>query len=209
MQPLKDPTVVAADGVAAALQIDLLAGLTAAEAARRLVRDGPNALREAARVVGLAAVVIAAVVVATILLTNPVRGPADVVHVLLLGVALAVASVEALGAASVIATDKTGTLTQAEMTIVRVATASGVSDVTGVGCAPTGQVQQAGAPLKAGARHAENVAVLSGAAGSTGGWAFASTVARAGPQTRPPCHAGTVQPHGCDPRGTGRILSAR
>jgi P-type E1-E2 ATPase len=40
-------------------------------------------------------------------------------------------SVETLGSASVIASDKTGTLTKSEMTVQRVMTASGQAHVTG------------------------------------------------------------------------------
>lgn len=146
------------------------------------------------RLLGLAAVVIASVVVATILITGHVRAPGDVIRVLLLGVSLAVAvvpeglpallsvvlalgvqrmarrhavvkklaSVETLGSASVIATDKTGTLTRAEMTIVRIVTASGVSEVTGAGYAPTGRVECGGVALQSGAQFDENLAVLGG-----------------------------------------------
>ena len=163
------------------------------------------------RTLSLAVVVIAVVVVATILLISEIRGAADVIEVMLLGVSLAVAavpeglpailsvvlalgvqrmarhhaivkklsSVETLGSASVICTDKTGTLTRAEMTIERVMTASGATRVTGVGYAPLGQVEFEGARLAAGPLHAENVVVLSGGSlagnaalqqGAGGGW---------------------------------------
>ncbi len=134
------------------------------------------------KVLGLAALGVAAVVVATILATSDLHGVADVVTVLLLGVSLAVAavpeglpailsvvlalgvrrmarhhaivkklaSVETLGSASVIASDKTGTLTRGEMTVQRVMTASGRTDMTGVGYAPEGHAEPAGAELRAG-----------------------------------------------------------
>ncbi len=146
------------------------------------------------RMLALAVSVIAAVVVGTVLLLSDIRGPADVIPVLLLGVSLAVAavpeglpailsvvlalgvqrmaaqqavvkklsSVETLGSASVICSDKTGTLTRAEMTIQRVVTASGDSRVTGIGYVPEGQVQLGGKALSGGPVHAEQVVVLSG-----------------------------------------------
>ncbi len=152
------------------------------------------------KVLGIAALAIAAVVVATILLISDIQGVADVVPVLLLGVSLAVAavpeglpailsvvlamgvrrmarqhaivkklaSVETLGSASVIASDKTGTLTRGEMTIQRVMTASGRSDITGVGYTPEGRAQSRGAEptgqkeLNAGPLRDELIAVLNG-----------------------------------------------
>jgi len=146
------------------------------------------------KVLGIAALVVATVVVATILLISDIHGMSDLVAVLLLGVSLAVAavpeglpailsvvlaigvrrmarhhaivkqlaSVETLGSASVIASDKTGTLTRGEMTLQRVMTASGRIDITGVGYAPEGGAEQAGADVPAGPLLDEMQSVLSG-----------------------------------------------
>ena len=148
------------------------------------------------RMLGMAVIVIAAIVVGTILLLSDISGAGNVVKVLLLGVALAVAavpeglpailsvvlalgvqrlakhqaivknlsSVETLGCASVICTDKTGTLTRAEMTIKQVATASGLVDVTGAGYEPDGRVEHEGGELQAGPLHDELAMVLCGGA---------------------------------------------
>ncbi|MFP3913975.1 MAG: cation-translocating P-type ATPase [Actinomycetota bacterium] len=128
------------------------------------------------RLLGLAVVVIAAVVVAAIFLTSDVDTAAEYVSVFLVGVSLAVAavpeglpailsvvlalgvqrmadqnaivkrlaSVETLGSASVVCSDKTGTLTRSEMMIERVVTPSAEVELTGSGYTPEGEMQVVG-----------------------------------------------------------------
>ncbi len=146
------------------------------------------------RALGIAVIVVSAVVVAAILLGADIRDASDLVAVLLVGVSLAVAavpeslpavlslvlalgvqrmaarnaivkrlsSVETLGSASVVGSDKTGTLTRSEMVLVKVITPSGEVEVTGAGYAPEGEVLVGEEPLGDGVLHEEVRLVLTG-----------------------------------------------
>jgi magnesium-transporting ATPase (P-type) len=182
--------VVTATGMAT--EMGRIAGLL-----ERTVEDPTPLQREihrVGRILGLAVIVIAAVVMGAIFLTSDVSEASEVVEVLLVGVSLAVAavpeglpavlsvvlalgvqrmarhnaivkklsSVETLGSASVICSDKTGTLTRNEMTIQRILTHSGSVEVTGTGYRPSGSLLVDGRPLDGGPMLAEVRYVLSG-----------------------------------------------
>ena len=152
-------------------------------------------LARVGRVLAIVVVAIAAVMIATIVLVEDVRGFSALFDVLLLGVALAVAAVpeglpavvtavlslgvqqmakrnaivrhlsavETLGSATVIASDKTGTLTRNEMTVRAVVTASGRVDFEGTGYEPRGAVRRHGGAAIEGAGRLELARTLSAA----------------------------------------------
>jgi potassium/sodium efflux P-type ATPase len=165
--------------------------------------------REVARIgrmLGIAVIVIAAVVVGTIVATNDISSGSELVDVLLVGVSLAVAavpeglpailsvvlalgvqrmaaeraivkrlsSVETLGSASAVCSDKTGTLTKNEMTITAVVTPSGEVQVTGAGYDPAGALVVDGRVLEEPVLLDEVRAVLGG--GSLAGNALVEQV---------------------------------
>lgn len=193
----KGTAVAQGTGLAVVTATGMATEIGAIAALLKVVKDEPTPLEKEithiGRLLGIAVIVITIIVVATILMISNIQSIADVVGVLLFGVALAVAavpeglpailsvvlalgvrrmaarnaivkkpsSVEALGSATVIATDKTGTLTRAEMTIEQIITASGMTQVTGVGYAPDGSIQQGGQNLMAGSLLDEQTLLLS------------------------------------------------
>ncbi|KPF71407.1 haloacid dehalogenase [Bosea sp. AAP35] len=73
------------------------------------------------------------------------------------------AAVETLGSATVIASDKTGTLTKNEMTVRRIVTKAGIIEISGAGYAPRGELKREGGGAIEGALLLEAMAALTAA----------------------------------------------
>lgn len=69
-------------------------------------------------------------------------------------------SVETLGSASVVCSDKTGTLTKNEMTIEKIVTGSAILDVTGSGYRPEGDLRRDGEPVTDGPELEEAILLI-------------------------------------------------
>ena len=112
-------------------------------------------MNHVSKILGIAVCIIAVVVLVALAVLEGFHSVHDVIDSLLLAVVLALGvqrmaahhaivkklhSVETLGSASVICSDKTGTLTRNEMTVERVVVPSGEVELTGTGYAPEGDM---------------------------------------------------------------------